>query len=212
MTTPINDDQPIRLYKSSFLEALTFFTPIGVVLLWTPVVLLTLYLGIASSSLSEVQAVLAYVGGVFLWTFVEYLIHRFLFHGNFKTKFMQDFQYKGHTIHHLQPMFKKRLVMPPLAAIPTAAVLYMLLWVVVRFLFGLQGWTSPIFAGMITGYIFYDLLHYSYHHAAFKGKLFNSLRVHHMRHHGIDKTGRYGVSSPIWDYVFGSMPSVPKKI
>jgi sterol desaturase/sphingolipid hydroxylase (fatty acid hydroxylase superfamily) len=32
------------------------------------------------------------------------------------------------------------------------------------------------------------------------------VRQHHMHHHFQTPDKRYGVSSPLWDYVFGTMP------
>lgn len=199
------DIEPIRLFKSPVLEALTHFTPTGVILLWGSVVLISLVVALVYLAMPLKLVALGWLGGVLLWTLLEYIIHRFLLHADFKTKVMQHFQYMGHGIHHEQPMMKTRLVMPPLGAIPTAGTILLLLWVVLYFS-GAGQWTAAMYSGIISGYITYDMLHFAYHFSGSQNKTFMSLRKHHMRHHGIDKKARYGVSTPFWDHVFGTMP------
>jgi sterol desaturase/sphingolipid hydroxylase (fatty acid hydroxylase superfamily) len=38
-----------------------------------------------------------------------------------------------------------------------------------------------------------------------KGKLGLWLKHHHVRHHYLDNGRGFGVSTPVWDYVFGTM-------
>ncbi|MFH0882702.1 MAG: sterol desaturase family protein [bacterium] len=208
--TPMSPDAPpVRLFKSPILEALTHFTPVGVVILWTPVIVFCAWLGYFSP-MTHTQWLLALLLGLFSWTFIEYLLHRFLFHRNFRSERLKRMQYMGHGVHHDQPMVKTRLVMPPLGAIPTAAIIYGLFYLVVGVVLDLVMWVNPLFAGMMTGYIIYDMLHYAYHHVNLPGKWFQTMRKHHMRHHGIDMSRRFGVSTPLWDYIFGTMPGETK--
>ncbi len=64
----------------------------------------------------------------------------------------------------------------------------------------------PLFAGFLIGYLIYDYMHYYLHHAVPKTKLGKSLREQHMRHHFQDHRFGYGVSSPLWDAVFRTLP------
>lgn len=188
-------NDPIRLFKNPFLEALTHFTPTGVILLWGSVVVVSLAIALMVQTIPAKQVAIAWLGGVLLWTLLEYLLHRFLLHADFKSKAMQHFQYMGHGIHHDQPMMRTRLVMPPLGAIPTAGTILLLLWITLTLLDSSM-WTAAIYSGIISGYITYDMLHFAYHFSQSRNKVFMALRKHHMRHHGIDKKARYGVSSP----------------
>ena len=64
---------------------------------------------------------------------------------------------------------------------------------------------------MVFGYLCYDMLHYATHHFSMKKGMWLWLKQHHMRHHyGDDHTG-YGVSSPLWDVVFGTFQKKPEK-
>jgi sterol desaturase/sphingolipid hydroxylase (fatty acid hydroxylase superfamily) len=63
---------------------------------------------------------------------------------------------------------------------------------------------APFFAGFIFGYILYDEIHYATHHAPMKGPVGRFLKQYHVLHHYQNPAKRYGVSSPLWDYVFGT--------
>ena len=50
--------------------------------------------------------------GVLLWTLLEYLIHRYIFHYEPKTGVGKRLHYIIHGVHHDYPNDGKRLVMP----------------------------------------------------------------------------------------------------
>jgi sterol desaturase/sphingolipid hydroxylase (fatty acid hydroxylase superfamily) len=103
-------------------------------------------------------------------------------------------------------MVKTRLVMPFPLSIPLAALFLGLFYLLTMYILGQPRILAPVFSGFITGYLIYDLGHYSFHHFKTKNSYLLYLRKHHMRHHGTDSRMRYGVSSPVWDYVFKTMP------
>jgi sterol desaturase/sphingolipid hydroxylase (fatty acid hydroxylase superfamily) len=58
------------------------------------------------------------------------------------------------------------------------------------------------------GYIGYDMIHYAVHHAPMRSPLARLLKHNHMRHHYQTDTLGYGVTSPLWDYMFATrLPS-----
>ena len=97
--------------------------------------------------------------------------------------------------------------MPPVLSIPLAAVFYGLLYGVVGRLGGLPHWVAPLFAGFSLGYLIYDLTHYATHHFAMRSGYLKYLRRYHMMHHFKTPNARFGVSSPVWDKVFGTLPA-----
>ncbi len=107
-----------------------------------------------------------------------------------------------HDVHHDHPNDRLRLVMPPAMSIPLAALF---LWVY-TLIFGTPA-AYPIFSGFILGYLLYDYTHYHLHHHTPRTKLGKRLREQHMRHHFQDHRYGYGVSSPLWDVVFHTLPS-----
>jgi sterol desaturase/sphingolipid hydroxylase (fatty acid hydroxylase superfamily) len=102
-----------------------------------------------------------------------------------------------HGVHHDYPSDSRRLVMPPSVSIPLATLFYFLF----RFLIGDIS-VHPFFAGFLTGYLFYDITHYAVHHFNMHSKFWLAIKNHHIKHHFQDPDKGYGVSSPIWDYVF----------
>jgi sterol desaturase/sphingolipid hydroxylase (fatty acid hydroxylase superfamily) len=138
--------------------------------------------------------------GIFVWTFVEYIMHRFVFHYAPANKpWAQRIHFIFHGVHHDYPSDAKRLVLPPSVSIPLATIFYFLFSAIlpVNYIFG-------FFPGFILGYLFYDLSHYAIHHFNFKGNLWKRIKQHHMLHHYQDPDKGYGVSSPLWDKIFRS--------
>jgi len=86
-------------------------------------------------------------------------------------------------------------------------------WLVFMFhgclIFGLaipQPWIQPFCAGFIVGYLIYDYIHYSTHHFPMRNPLAKFIKHYHLKHHYTKDGGRFGVSSPVWDWVFGTDP------
>jgi len=140
--------------------------------------------------------------GLFSFTLLEYLIHRFVFHFHAKSEFEEKVQYYMHGIHHEFPRDKDRLVMPPVMSVAIAIVF----WGVFRATLGVQGWL--FFGGFISGYSTYLVIHYALHAMRPPGNFLRFLWKHHSRHHYSEKGAAYAVSMPLWDYLFGTMPEV----
>ncbi|MFK7926087.1 MAG: sterol desaturase family protein, partial [Bacteroidia bacterium] len=112
----------------------------------------------------------------------------------------QDWQYKVHGVHHDYPKDKQRLAMPPIGSLTLTSL------ILLGFYFLVNDAAFSILAGFNLGYALYLLVHYSVH-AFHKPKNFLSvLWKHHAIHHYKDDTVAFGVSSPLWDYVFRTMP------
>ena len=149
----------------------------------------------------------AVAGGLFVWTFAEYGLHRFVFHFRPRNAWQERLSFLFHGVHHAQPMSKTRLVMPPAVSIPLALLFYGGFYVLLAVLLGVAHCVAPLFSGFIAGYLIYDMLHYSTHHFRLRWRFWQFLRRHHMLHHAQTPDLRYGVSSPLWDIVLGTMPS-----
>ena len=204
--TPITmqPDKPypsIRLFENDFLERLSHVHPITPLVMWAPIATWLLWRGLAVYQLPGAALVAVVLAGMATWTFSEYALHRFLFHFKAKSKAGQWLVYLFHGNHHDDPKDKSRLVMPPAGAIPIMALLYLLFGLVIP-----QPWIQPFCGGFIIGYLVYDYIHYSTHHFPMKNPVARFLKHYHLKHHYSGETGRYGVSSPLWDWVFGTDP------
>lgn len=154
--------------------------------------------------LSVLLSVSCFLSGLLLFTLFEYLIHRYLYH--FPTVYKEGhIPYILHGIHHKYPRDKKRLVMPPLLSVLLATIILALNY----WLFGFSG--IAFTGGFLVGYASYLSVHYAVH--AFKPptNFLKTLWINHNIHHHLDDSKAFGVSSPFWDYVFGTVPTNNKK-
>ncbi len=191
-----------RMFRYDFLEKyLSRVRPWQIVAFWGPVALGLLSYAFFRGALS-VPAVLGLAfSGVFVWTFLEYMLHRFAFHFavNPSSELQRDVAFLIHGVHHDYPHDQDRLVMPPVGSLLIAAVLGPIAYVAL----------GPVvfpaaFAGLIGGYIWYDLSHYGTHHWRPQTAFGRMQRRHHLQHHFVSDKINYGVSSPLWDRVFGT--------
>lgn len=193
-----NSQESVRMFKSSFLESLSkvhYFVPI---IIFLPVIIVTSYFAY-DRNIGVANYIWLFIGGLFIWTLTEYVMHRFVFHFVPKAPWALRLHFIFHGVHHDYPSDAKRLVMPPSASIPLATGFYLLFNALLpaNYIFG-------FFPGFILGYLFYDISHYAIHHFNFKGNFWKRIKQHHMLHHYQDPTKGYGVSSPMWDKVFNS--------
>lgn len=202
----IHDETPIRLFQSNFLEFFTHISPITVTVIWLPVAILLLIWPVFSGGSLGWNIFAAFAVGLFIWTLAEYTLHRFVFHFPPKTPRMERITFLFHGVHHAQPQCKTRLVMPPIVSIPLALLFYVLFVGLFGNLLAAPGWVNPVMSGFLIGYLIYDLTHYATHHWPMRSGYAKYIKRYHMQHHYKTPDARYGVSSPIWDYVFKTMP------
>ncbi len=204
-----HSDKPIRLFKSDFLEFFTHINPIVVAVIWTPVLLYFLIRAVVTrpAGVSALYIPAGFIIGLFLWTLTEYTMHRFVFHYEPRTPAQEKIVFLFHGIHHAQPQDKTRLVMPPVVSIPLALVFFGLFNLVFGRLLDVPLWIAPTFSGFTTGYLLYDLTHYATHHFPMRSGYLKYVKRYHMMHHYKTPGRRFGVSSPLWDIVFGTKPS-----
>jgi sterol desaturase/sphingolipid hydroxylase (fatty acid hydroxylase superfamily) len=139
---------------------------------------------------AALQLVIAAVAGALVWTLAEYWIHRLVFHGNTPFEPMHD-------MHHRMP--KDMIGLASWATFAGFAVI----WAIAA-LAGV-GFGAAFTAGFMLGYLFYCAIHVRFHHgdAASFGRYAAFMHAHHVGHHRGGK-GNFGVTSPVWDLVFGS--------
>ena len=152
--------------------------------------------------------------GLAHWTLVEYGIHRFVFHLDDhvpRHTIFYTIHFLMHGVHHLLPMDRLRLVMPP-------ALFCFLATPFALFYFGLFpiGIAATIFGSNVLGYVYYDLCHYAMHHAELPGFL-HALKRHHIEHHYKNYQLGFGITNRFWDDVFGTnfgkdAPIAPSKV
>ena len=201
-----NNVESLRLFDNNLLESLTHVNPIMPAIVWTPVVLFLYYRGVTVNELSFIQVAVVSIIGLLIWTLTEYVLHRWAFHFPAKSKFGQRIVFLFHGNHHDVPNDKTRLVFPPVPAI----LIMLLLWQF--FALFVPSQFIEIFMGSFTiGYLCYDYIHYATHHFPMTSPVGKYLRKYHLQHHYQGRAGKYGVSNPLWDYVFRTVEGPLKK-
>lgn len=194
-----------RMFESDLLERFSRIHPATPFVVWIPVAIFFGTHGIAQRELTAGHAALLVALGMLAWTFAEYTLHRWVFHWTNDKRWGKRIHFLLHGVHHVWPSDKDRLVMPLPTSIPLALIFYTLFHFALGRTLG-----NPFFAGFVVGYLFYDGTHYYVHHFTPTTRWGKFLRRHHMTHHFADHDGGFGVSTPIWDYVFRTVPAKKK--
>ena len=162
-----------------------------------PIMLRLLVWASLQASLAGAAWALLYVPlGALAWTLFEYLLHRFIFHMKGESEALKNALFLLHGHHHVWPRERSRLT-----ATPWQAGLTLLLgW-------GLGQACSGAYAllflcGFALAYVAYEAMHFYAHHGKPRGRLLRAFRAHHLRHHHETPTGKYGIGSPLWDWIF----------
>ena len=201
----IHNKGQAQLFENPYLEMLTKANPLVIWSMYLPFIIGFPYYAVTSLGFAAGKVALLFVGGIFFWTFFEYLAHRFAFHWIAESPKAQRFTYIMHGNHHHYPRDRDRLFMPPVPSIILAA-----------FIFGVQYFTMgdyvfPFFPGFMLGYLLYASMHYAIHAWNPPFKWMKPLWRNHHLHHYKDEQKGFGVSSTFWDHVFGTMFDLNKE-
>jgi sterol desaturase/sphingolipid hydroxylase (fatty acid hydroxylase superfamily) len=195
----IHNKGQAQLFKNHYLEMLTKAHPLVIWSMYLPVIIYFTYYSNASLGFSAIRSILLFLGGIVFWTLFEYIAHRFLFHWMAESDRAKKLVYTLHGNHHHYPRDKQRLFMPPVPSIIISSTIFGLTYLV------MGGNVFAFFPGFIFGYLVYGSMHYAIHAWNPPYKWMKPLwRNHHLHHYKNERSG-FGVSSTLWDHVFGTM-------
>jgi sterol desaturase/sphingolipid hydroxylase (fatty acid hydroxylase superfamily) len=123
-------------------------------------------------------AILLFCCGLLAWTLAEYIAHRFVLHAIAPVQ---------HGIHHARPQ-------------DAVDKVFWQIWLAFAAVYLTTGGT--VLAGVLVAYAWYLTVHYCAHHNP--AILPASLLKHHLDHHRFANRN-YGVTTKVWDQVFGTM-------
>jgi sterol desaturase/sphingolipid hydroxylase (fatty acid hydroxylase superfamily) len=141
-------------------------------------------------AMAPIEWLASFAAGLLAWTFVEYIVHRWIFH---EVPFFE----KYHDAHHADPL--------ALIGVPSFASSGIIL---AGFFLAPVAFTGLMFAsgfasGALLGYAAYMAVHHAVHHVQPRpGGLLYRARLRHMAHHYRGAHGNYGVTTGLWDQVF----------
>jgi sterol desaturase/sphingolipid hydroxylase (fatty acid hydroxylase superfamily) len=205
-------DRPARpetcqMFETPLIERFSRIHPASPFVFWLPVLGYAAYRSLTGQA---PVAVPLFAGlllvGVLVWTFAEYTLHRWVFHYTGPRPWQRRMFFVLHGVHHDFPQDADRLVMPLGVSIPLGAVFYFLFHLVVG-----PTLAAPLWVGFALGYLAYDGTHFAVHHFRMGSRWGRWMKRYHMIHHHTGVDARYGVSSPLWDWVFGTMGEDPRR-
>ena len=143
--------------------------------------------------------VISFLIGVVLWTFLEYILHRFLGHEHKGKNFFKDEHLSHHRkVHYFAPAYKKITAASIVAVFLFATLSLLIAWAsALAFVIGLMGM-----------YGLYEYVHTRYHRKGPVARIFIVLRKHHFYHHFHQPKLNHGVTTRLWDRVFGTFHRV----
>ena len=190
------------MFDTPFLELFTKTPWYVIPLVWIPYAIYRMYNAYTICHNTIPQIMICVIIGIFLWSLLEYMLHRFIFHIDEdlpENSYVLTLHYLLHGIHHTFPMDRYRLVLPPiLGIILELMVRYLYLSLFDEFAYG-------FIAGTFLGYVGYDLTHYFIHHITPKSGYYKFLKRYHVLHHYKNPLLGFGVSQHFWDKVFGTV-------
>ena len=189
-----------QLFKNPILEKLTHTHISMPLIIFSVISVALIYYGIIEKGFETPQMILLFFAGLFFFTFVEYIMHRYLYHIPATSERKQKISYTMHGVHHDYPKDKSRLAMPPVLSLIVATVLFIIYRVV------LGDYVFGFLAGFLIGYAGYLAVHYSVHAFKVPSNFLKVLWHHHSIHHYREPDRAFGVSSPLWDHIFRTMP------
>src|SRR5690349_11021337 len=187
-----------QLFKSPVLEKLSrthISVPLTIFITFSCALL---YWSVTHTSLTPWETIGMFILGVLTFTWVEYNMHRYVFHMSTYTKAREKWQYIIHGVHHEFPKDKDRLAMPPLLSVTIATILLLV------FRLFLGDLVFSFLPGFIVGYAGYLSVHYMVHAFQPPRNVFKWLWINHGIHHYKNGDVVFGVSSPLWDYIYGT--------
>jgi len=199
-----------RLFKSDFLEAFSYTNWYSIPLMWIPISLY--FWSFYFKTLEEFKDPYTYIKissllffGYAVWSFLEYSVHRFLFHiDNYLPdwKWALQLHFLSHGVHHKLPNDPYRLVMPPVMFGILSSLGYFIFKKLFFFLDNdlYNAW----FGSALLSYVYYDLSHYSEHHNSLtiNSEMSRYHRKHHFMSYGHEQG--FGITTKFWDKVFNT--------
>jgi len=196
----VSSTDTIKVFNNKLLEKITTTDHRLPFVIFTPIILYFLYesiLFVMDGSISQPYwIILLFLCAVLIWTMVEYICHRYIFHYNAKTKVVKKLLYIIHWAHHDYPNDAKRVVLLPIISIPGATLFYLLAYLILgRF------YAAPFTFSLFSCYLLYDWFHYASHHLNIDNDYYNLIKKYHLHHHYKNPNKGFGFITTLWDHI-----------
>jgi len=193
-----NKDMPEDVIQDKVFPGFYVTNPHMPFYMFTPVSLGMFYITIFHTELLWWQILIGIGVSLVFWPFFEYVMHRYMFHWEPKSAFFKKLVYTIHSGHHDYPNDDRLMLVGPIVSIPAFILFLGLAYLLVG------NYAFPFMGGISAFYMFYDWLHYASHHYNFDNKIFQALKVHHIRHHYEDNDKNFA-------FIFGTKLNMKKQ-
>jgi 4-hydroxysphinganine ceramide fatty acyl 2-hydroxylase len=152
------------------------------------------------SDQASFAGVLFFLVGAFVFSFVEYALHRWMFHA--RSPFLSE----THFAHHSDPLHPAAL---PFMSSAVSSPIFFFTLAPVTGAFA----AHASLAGFFWAYFCYGVVHHLQHRIRIKDLPFRWLRTKwaaHAVHHGRDNVN-FGVTTSLWDRLLGTYYPVPRR-
>jgi sterol desaturase/sphingolipid hydroxylase (fatty acid hydroxylase superfamily) len=142
---------------------------------------------------------------------LEYMIHRWFLHNQllYRHPFTAKIWRHLHYAHHMNPTETGGMIGPPQYAIPVMLLVTLPLGWLIGGVGGAAG-AAAVGFWLVLGY---EYAHGYAHIVTEPGSPYGRMLRHlHMLHHFHNEKGNFGVTSPLFDFVFGTHYSDPAKV
>lgn len=155
-----------------------------------PIGIFLIISGLRHFDMHPAAAFATILAGVFLFSFAEYVIHRWVFHGRIQL-FVQ-----GHRSHHENPMGYDGLpfFLPALVLLGFLGIAVLMMP---------EGYAFLLIGTIAFGYTIYGVGHFIIHHVRFHRNLPRHWAANHLIHH-YHPEANFGVTTPLWDILFST--------
>jgi sterol desaturase/sphingolipid hydroxylase (fatty acid hydroxylase superfamily) len=201
----IHNKGQAQLFHNPVLEMLTKTHPLVIWGMYLPVIIGFPIYSATHFGFSGLKIAMLFIIGGLSWTFFEYIMHRWVFHMVAESDRATRVIYVMHGNHHHYPRDRERLFMPPVPSLIIAAALFGLMFL------AMGNNVFVFFPGFMLGYLMYGSMHYAIHAWNPPFKWMKPLWRNHHLHHYKDEGKGFGVSTTIWDHVFGTMFDLNKE-
>lgn len=189
-----------RMFDSELLEFFSKVHPAVPFVLWIPVVAGVAAYGLAAGLTQPERFLVWFPIGLVSWQLMEYVVHKSLFHWQGIGPITRRFHDITHGFHHKYPDDPDRLVMPVAVSVAIGGIIGGLAYLLHR-----PEMTLPWWCGLVSGYVFYDFMHWSTHFRRPLTRWGKTMRAHHMAHHFADIDSNFGISHRWVDRVMGTL-------
>jgi sterol desaturase/sphingolipid hydroxylase (fatty acid hydroxylase superfamily) len=198
------------LFRNKYLEYFTKSHPLVIWSIYFPLIIFMFYYSLEVIKPGKVTTILVFAGGILFWTFFEYIIHRFAFHYISENEKAKKIVYIFHGNHHQYPRDKQRLFMPIIPSIILSSIIFSIMYLL-GYLFNITALVFVFYPGFILGYLIYGSMHYAIHAWNPPYQWMKPLWRNHHLHHYKDEHRGFGVSTTLWDRLFGTMYELKKE-